>query len=220
MYFRAVLFDLDGTLLDTLEDIADSMNRVLLKNGFPEHAIDAYRSFVGDGAEIMIKRALPGDSQDKGVVGRCLEDYYKEYRRNRNSKTRLYPGIGSLLDELRERRLKLAILSNKAYFATKECVNEFLSHWSFDVVLGQNDSIPLKPDPAGAHYIAEKFRLSPENIIYLGDTEVDMKTAMAAGMFPVGVLWGFRSMEELKNSGAKELIRQPWDLIKIIDNIC
>lgn len=219
MYFRAVLFDLDGTLLDTLEDIADCVNRVLLKNGFHGHAIDAYKAFIGNGAEIMIKRALPCDGQDKEIVAKCLEEYHKEYRWNGNAKTKLYPGIRSLLDELTERRLKLAILTNKAHVAAKKCINDFLSRWSFDIVLGQSDSTPLKPDPAGAYYIAENLRLSPENIIYTGDTEVDMKTAVAAGMFPVGVLWGFRSMERLMSSGARELIKKPFDLIKILDNI-
>ena len=214
MIFEAVLFDLDGTLIDTLDDIGDAANRVLSNKGFPTHAISTYRQFVGDGAKILITRALPKEHRNDKLIDACLKEFIEDYGRNYNVKSKLYDGIPDLLDALQVQGLKLAILSNKPDSITKNCVATLLTKWDFNVVLGQRDSVPRKPNPQGAFEIAEELAIPPSNILYLGDTAIDMKTAVSAGMFPVGVLWGFRPLKELKENGALAFIDEP---IKVLD---
>jgi phosphoglycolate phosphatase len=217
MPYTAVLFDLDGTLLNTLEDIADSVNRTLMKMGFPTHELDAYRYLVGDGALMLISRALPEDKRVTATIKTCIEDFRKDYSSHWNIKTHPYKGIPELLDALKERGIKMGVLSNKPHTITQQCVTQILPHWRFDVVLGQKDSVPLKPDPSGALAVAQDMKISPSHFLYLGDTAIDMKTAQTVGMFPVGVLWGFRPEEELVEGGAKALIKQPLDLLHFLD---
>ncbi len=217
MAYKAVLFDLDGTLLDTLEDITSSVSRVLEQNGFPAHNMDTYRKFVGDGALKLVIRALPEDKRDDTIVRQCYDAFLEDYSRNWNVKTRPYDGIPELLDKLTTRGLKMAVLSNKPHNHTIKCMEGFLSDWNFDVVFGQRDNIPKKPDPAGALEIAEHLNISPSDFLYLGDTETDLKTSFAAGMFPVGVLWGFRTAEELQKNGAKVLIKRPLEVLELLD---
>jgi len=217
MSYQAVIFDLDGTLLDTLEDIGATVNRVLSARGFPVHPIDAYRFFVGDGVAKLIERALPADKQDAETVRSCLEAYREDYDQHWNVKTRLYDGVSAMLDALTDLGLKLAILSNKPHEFTERCVREYLSQWSFDVVFGQRDGVPLKPDPAGALAIAHILGIPPAACLYLGDTAVDIQTAIAAGMTPVGVLWGFRPAQELQESGAQILIEQPIETLGLLE---
>ncbi len=216
MRFKAVIFDLDGTLLDTLEDIADAANSMLLKKGFPIHSVDDYRYFVGDGIHILMTRVLPEEERDADTIGECVKSFRDEYSHNWNAKSRHYKGIPEMLDEMTERGLKLAVLSNKPDDFAKKCVSELFRKWHFEVVLGYHSQIPPKPDPGGAIQIAEQMDVPPEQILYLGDTDIDMKTAVAAGMFPVGALWGFRSLEELKNNGAKEVIDRPQDILGLL----
>ncbi len=217
MPYKAVLFDLDGTLLDTIDDIGDAVNRVLEQNGFPAHNMDTYSRFVGDGATNLISRALPEDKRTDTVIHACLDAFLEDYGRNWNVKTAPYEGIPELLDTLTARRLKMAVLSNKPHEYTIKCMDGFLHDWNFDVVLGQRDDVPKKPDPAGALEIAKQLNISPSDFLYLGDTETDLKTATAAGMFPVGVLWGFRSAKELRENGAKVLIKRPLDIMNLLD---
>lgn len=217
MPYQAVLFDLDGTLLDTLEDIGNAMNRVLETRGFPTHPIDVYRSFVGDGMVMLVTRALPKNKRDDETIHACLEVYRADYRRNWNIKTKPYDGVAALLDALTARGLKRAILSNKPHEFTQRCVTELLPNQSFDVVLGQRDGVPLKPDPTGALEIAHTLGIPPAAFLYLGDTPVDMQTAIAADMVPVGVIWGFRTAEELGSSGAQALIERPLEVLEFLD---
>jgi len=216
MEYKAVLFDLDGTLIDTVDDIGDAANRVLSNRGLPTHSISTYRLFIGEGVRILFTRALPEESRNQDLINACLKEFIEDYRCNYNVKTKLYDGVPDLLHILKLRGLKLAILSNKPDPITKDCVAFFLSEWDFDVVLGQHDSIPRKPDPQGALEVAERLAIPPSNFIYLGDTAIDMKTAVSAGMFPVGVLWGFRSLEELKENGARVVIDEPMQLMDFI----
>ena len=216
MAFKAILFDLDGTLLNTLDDIGDAANRVLATNGFPTHKMDAFRNFIGDGAAMLITRALPEGRQTNDTVRICLEAFKEDYGRNWNKKTTPYHGIPGMLDELTSRKLKMAVLSNKPHDFTQKCVTTLLANWKFDVVLGQRDHVPPKPDPAGALEVSERLNLPPENFLYLGDSAVDMKTAVEAGMVPVGVSWGYRPAEELKKSGCHTLIDQPMDVLEIL----
>ncbi|GJQ59110.1 MAG: HAD family hydrolase [Candidatus Scalindua sp. AMX11] len=214
--YNAVIFDLDGTLLNTLEDLANSMNRVLGQNGFPTHQTDAYRYFVGDGALELVNRALPIEKRIDSIATQCLEDFRTDYRENWKIKTAPYEGVPEMLDALKMRKVKMAILSNKPHEHTKRCVTELLPQWDFSIVLGQRNGIPRKPDPIGAFEVAEHMNIPPSEFIYLGDTDIDMKTSVTAGMFPVGALWGFRTAEELQESGAQALISHPLEILPLL----
>lgn len=216
MRIKAVLFDLDGTLLDTLEDIANSANSALIRHGLPPNEVDAYRYFVGDGVAILISRALPDGKRDSDVIADCVKAFREHYSRNWNVKTRPYEGIPELLDALAAEDIKMAILSNKPDDFTKRCVTELLPNHGFEMIIGQRDGIPMKPDPAGALQIAGRLGIMPSQFLYLGDSAIDMKTAIRADMFPVGALWGFRPLEELQDHGAQAVIEHPMDLLGLL----
>ncbi len=212
---KAVLFDLDGTLLDTLRDIADACNAALGRHGFPPHPLDSYRYFVGDGVPVLVSRTVPAGQHTTETLASVAAAYREEYQRRWNTATTLYPGVAELLDQLTRRGIRRAVLSNKPDDFTRRCVAEFLSRWSFSIVLGASEAFPPKPDPAGALHIAHTLNLPPDQFCYLGDTPTDMRTAVAAEMFPVGVLWGFRPADELKAAGARLLISHPRELLEL-----
>lgn len=217
MVYRAVIFDLDGTLLDTLDDIADSANRVLERRGYPQHPPDAYRFFVGDGVRKLVERILPESQRTEALVETCLVEMRDEYGRNWKSKTRPFEGVPELLGELVRRGMKRAVLSNKPDELTRACVSELLSRWTFDAVAGQNDRLPHKPDPAGALHLARQMGVTPAEVALVGDSDIDMKTAVNAGMYPIGATWGFRPREELAAAGARALLDRPADLLPVLD---
>ena len=212
----AVIFDLDGTLLDTLEDLADSANQALLACGFPGHAVAAYREFVGDGMTVLMERILPPSSRNCKTVASLLQAYRNAYDLGWNTRTKPYRGVDELLLNLTSRKIPVGVLSNKPQFYTDLCMAHFLGHHSFDPILGQRDSIRRKPDPAGAWEIAAQWALPPSEILFVGDTATDMDTAVTAGMIPVGVLWGFRSGTELQTHGAKHLVAHPAEILKLL----
>jgi phosphoglycolate phosphatase len=214
---KAIVFDLDGTLLDTLRDIGDSMNRALVRLSFPTHTLEKYRHFVGDGMEMLARRAVPPEHSSEQTVAVALRAMREEYAAHWADHTRIYDGVGELLDALTQRGLRLAVCSNKPHDFTLQCVGRFLNRWRFDPVFGARSGVAKKPDPAGVLEIARTTAIAPAEFLYLGDTSVDMLTATAAGMFPVGVLWGFRAADELARSGAKLLIEHPLDLLKMLD---
>lgn len=214
MPYHAVLFDLDGTLANTLDDLADATNWVLARLGLPTHPTDSYRHKVGDGAGSLMRRALPADRQD--LFETALPMMRQRYQAHLFDKTRLYDGVPELLDELVRRRVRIAVLSNKPHAATIEVVKFLLGRWAFDAVRGVMENGALKPNPAGAIAIAGELGIPPDRWLYVGDTNVDIKTANAAGMFAVGVLWGFRDAEELTAAGAKVLIREPRELLSLL----
>ena len=216
MKHHAVLFDLDGTLLDTLADLADSMNAVLAEMGFPQHPRVDYRGFVGDGVRALGVRALPAGRRDDDTVDDALERMQVEYAKRWDNTTRPYPGVGELLDGLAGRGVKCAVLSNKPDEYTRLCVSRFLPDWRFEVVQGVSDGIAPKPDPGGALAISERLAVPPEQMLYLGDTDTDMQTAVAAGMFAVGAAWGFRTPRELREHGAAAIIDRPPDLLAML----
>ncbi|MBA3271033.1 MAG: HAD family hydrolase [Acidobacteria bacterium] len=215
--FDGVLFDLDGTLLNTLRDIGEACNRVLAARGYPPHPIDAYRHLVGEGARVLWSRALPPGRRDDAAIDGCLEAYLAEYARAWNVHTQPYDGIGEMLDAIAERGMKLAVLSNKPHPFTVQCVETFLARWRFDVVRGQSEPFPRKPNPASAMDVARQLQTPPERILYVGDTATDMQTATAAGMFSVGVLWGFRDRPELEANGARRIIAHPRELSSLLE---
>ncbi len=215
--FQAIILDVDGTLLDTLQDIADSMNATLSHFGFPVHPVENYRYLVGNGMENLARRSLPDSAKnDSRLISRCLEMMRQTYERNWNVNSRPYPGIPELLDALTARGLKMAVLSNKPHDFTLKVIAEFMSAWRFEAVMGERPSVPLKPDPSSALEIANALGVEPAGFLYLGDTGTDMKTANGAGMFAVGALWGFRNAEELIASGAVKLIGKPAELLELL----
>ena len=216
MSFKAVIFDLDGTLLDTLADLADSANRVLAAHRLPVHPVDAYRYFVGDGLETLVERILPEEKRTPETISLVASDFKEDYRLNWKVKSRIYPGIEEMLNGLQQAGLTLSVLSNKPHEFTRVCVQQLLPAWNFDPLLGARADVPKKPDPAGAVEIAARLQLDPAEILYLGDTATDMKTATAAGMYPVGALWGFRTAAELTESGAARLISRPQQFLELI----
>lgn len=217
MNYKAVVFDLDGTLIDSVADLGNAVNRVLSANGFPTHELRMYRSFIGDGAEMMVRRALPEDKRENNILSNCLEQFMIDYNQNFNVDTKLYDGIPELLDYLINKGLKIAILTNKPYEITLKFVKELLSDWMFALVVGNKDNLPRKPDPSGAFLISRKLHIPTQQFVYLGDSGIDMKTATSAGMLPIGVLWGFRDRDELIESGARFLINKPLDVVDLID---
>lgn len=216
--YKAVIFDLDGTLLDTLEDLADASNRVLADAGLPVHSLDQYRYFVGDGLITLITRIVPAPLRTEERIQAMAMNFREIYAQNWNVKTRLYKGVDTLLDNLRERGIVMNVLSNKPHDFTQLCVREFLGDWPFAQVLGNRDGLPRKPDPAGALEIAHRLGISPSEFAYLGDTAIDMKTALDAGMYPVGALWGFRTAGELQGGGAALLAARPEDMLQLFEN--
>jgi len=211
MKYKAILFDLDGTLLNTLDDLGDSMNNVLSQLNYPTHPIEAYKYFVGDGIEMLVKRALP-KSYDTAVFEKAYSLMKTEYGKNCENKTAMYDGIAELLEFLQEMGIKKTILTNKPDDTAKKVVDKYFSKYNFDIVIGARDNVPKKPNPESAFNIAERLKLNCSDFLYLGDTKVDMQTASSSGMFPIGVLWGFRKADELIEAGAKILITHPINL--------
>jgi len=216
MEYKGVIFDLDGTLLDTLADLADSVNHVLQDKGLPTHPTEAFRYFVGDGATMVVSRALPPEKRTE-LVADCLEAFLEEYSRNWNIKTKPCNGVSELLDALAAKNIEMAVFTNKPQHFAELCVQEFLSSWKFKAILGQRDGFPLKPDPAGPLEIARRLDIPSQEFLYLGDSDIDMRTAVSANMFPVGAQWGFRSEKELRESGALEVISRPTELLKFVN---
>jgi phosphoglycolate phosphatase len=213
MNFKAVIFDLDGTLLNTLEDLADATNMALRNLGYREHDLQAYKYFVGNGIEPLVKRALPESQRNEENLQRCVELMKSEYARRWTNKSRPYPGIPELLEGFTTSGYQLNILSNKADEAIQPIVAALLSRWHFNTVLGATAATPKKPDPTAALSIAEQCGIPPRQTLFLGDTAIDMQTARACGMYGIGVLWGFRPAEELIAGGARMLINEPQDLL-------
>jgi phosphoglycolate phosphatase len=211
---RAAIFDLDGTLLDTLGDLSDGVNIALEANGFTRHSEEVIRGFIGDGAEMMLRRAIPdGAGDDAATLDACLASFHQHYGEHYADRTRPYPGIMEVVAQLRGRDIPLGILSNKPHAFTLQCAAAYFSDGQFQVVLGQREGIPKKPDPAGAVEAAKLLQVAVADCLYVGDSGVDMQTAKAAGMIPVGVSWGFRPAEELRAEGALAVVDSPAELL-------
>ena len=213
--FDAVIFDLDGTLLDTLEDIADAANHVLATHGLDAHPLDDYRYFVGDGIRMLVTRILPEAQRTEEAVDRLEQDYREHYAHNWKVKTRPFDGVPEMLTALAEREVQMAVLSNKPEDSVQLCVTEYFPSQAFAAVFGDHPDRTRKPDPGAALGIAKRFGVPPARVAFLGDTSVDMQTARAAGMFAVGVPWGFRPREELERAGAHAIIETPLELLAL-----
>ena len=216
MKHQAVLFDLDGTLLNTLQDVAHAVNHGLADLGFPQHRTATYRGLIGEGRDVLALRALPQNHRDNHTVQKLFSRINDEYAICWANNTRPYPGIPELLDALTANNIKMVVLSNKADDLTKMCVTKLLSRWRFALIAGSRPSVPNKPDPTAALQIAKQLDIDPSQFLYVGDSGIDMNTANSAGMYPVGALWGFRSAKELLAAGAKTLIAYPEELLHFV----
>ncbi len=219
MPIQAVLFDLDGTLIDSLADIAGSANTVLAALGHPTHPASAYRTFIGDGVAMLFRRALPESAAEPAEIERCIAGFHDDYARRWDRETRPYRGIPELLDALVARGFSIAVLSNKPQDFTALCVERLLPGWPFRAVVGDRPGQARKPDPGGALAIAAELAIAPADFVYVGDSSVDMRTAVGAGMVAVGVTWGFRSADELRQTGANHLIELPGELLPLLDRL-
>ena len=215
---KAVIFDLDGTLADTIASIAWCGNRALARFGLPSFTEAEYKRFVGDGAAMLVRRALLAAGE--GKLSR-FDEVYQEYRdifsRDCMYQVKPYEGIVPLLSELKKRGIRIAVLSNKPDADSRHVVEELFGKGYFDHVQGQAEGIPRKPDPAGVYRIMEAFGMRAEDFLYVGDSCVDMRTGKAAGLFTVGVLWGFRDRAELEENHADAVIARPEELLSFLD---
>lgn len=216
MKYKAIIFDLDGTLIDTSEDLTVSLNAVLRSHNFPIFSIDEYKRFVGYGTKNLFKKILPQQIiSEKGI-----DDYIAEFRQiystNQTLRTKPYPYINELLAELVKRDIKCAVLSNKIHEDTVTCVKHFFSHIPFQKIMGHQYNFPLKPSPRSALLILDALGIAPGECIFCGDSETDIQTAINGRMFPVGVSWGFRSRDMLLQNGAKKIIDHPLELIELL----
>jgi phosphoglycolate phosphatase len=210
---RGVVFDLDGTLADTLATIAGVANFALRSLDLPEHPRDAYRTMVGDGIVVLCRRALPADRPD--LEGEMLARVRARYADHYLDGARLYDGMRELLLDLKQRGARLAVLSNKPDELTRKTIVGLGVGELFDTVAGQREGVAPKPDPAGAHAVRLALDLPAHEILFVGDTAIDMKTARAAGFPSVGVLWGFRPPRELRENGADFLVARPAEIVPI-----
>ncbi len=219
MPIHALIFDLDGTLADSLHDIGDALNRALLEQGLPTHSLEAYRHMVGEGVEVLVNRALGAAAQGPNaaqLVKSTTEAYRSHYREAAHQKTWPYPGIDELLRALSAVRVPMAVLSNKKDDFTKALVAQRFGHIRFVAVRGEQDGVPRKPNPTAALELALELNVLPANIGFVGDTAIDMKTARAAGMHAIGVLWGFRSRAELEGAGAQHVLSEPREVLPLV----
>jgi len=208
MKTKAIIFDLDGTLLYTVEDIANASNKALQLYGFPVHPIDDYRKMVGHGLTNLVEKALP-EKSDPSDVDKVFKELVKQYHLAPANHTRPYQGIPEMLDQITAESLRLAILSNKLDSLTRKITENLLGQWSFEVVFGAREGVAKKPDPASAIEIASIMKLQANQITFVGDSGTDIRTALAAGFYPVGVSWGYRSIEDLRSAGAEKIIHHP-----------
>lgn len=212
---KAVIFDLDGTLLDTLDDIADSMNGMLNEFGYKPIDRERVRAIIGSGAKKLIADALPEKVSDEKLV-KILETYNRIYNASGSPKTKLFSGIKEVVTELKKRGYKLAVLSNKPQHSTDKVAEKYLSGLGFDFIGGQSEKIKCKPDPSGALYVLNKLGVKPENAYLVGDGETDVLVAINAGLTGICALWGNRTKEQLLAAGGKIFAETPANILQII----
>ncbi len=214
---KAVLFDLDGTLANSLEDLADAVNLGVTGLGYPAHEVEEFKYFVGDGIPMMIKRALPENHRDDETVAKVRKVFDEYYSVHYADKTYAYAGMPELVDTLKQNGYIAAVVTNKAQDMA-DIVVKGLYGDRFDLIFGQRDGIPAKPDPTAALMAMEQLGVKPEECVFIGDSGMDVATAVNSGALPVGELWGYRKEDELLENGAKFIISKPEELLEIIEN--
>ena len=215
MRFAGVIFDLDGTLADTREDLADAMNRVLAAERLPLHDFAAFGAMIGAGVRNLVTEALPAERRTDETIARCTAAMMADYGRHCLVNTRLYDGVAETVARLRAGGVRLAVLSNKPDELTRQIVESLLRGADFEEIVGARLDLPPKPDPAGALRIGRRLGLAVGSIALVGDTGIDMITATAAGMLAVGASWGFRSVGELLGNGAQAVLSHPLELLDL-----
>ncbi len=219
MQFKAVIFDLDGTIINSLEDLCDSVNYVLKNHGFKTHTLDFIRMTIGNGMRNLIRDSLPAEyKSDDNMVDQCTSELKEYYLSHWNIKTRPYDGIEELFSFLNQNNIPLCVLSNKADKPANIIVNHYFSGFKFAAVCGEKPGIPIKPDPASALAICKDLGINPSEVLLLGDSAQDIITAKNAGMFAAGALWGFRDEKTLMRAGADSVFEKPIDLIPFLEN--
>ena len=213
---RLVIFDLDGTLLDTIGDLSAACNHLLSQRGYPTHTDDQYRMMVGNGIDRLIERSLPPDVRSPETVQVLRPEFIDYYRAHIDQHTQPYAGIPELLEKLEVGGVKLAVASNKYHNGTVALVERFFPQRHFAAVLGQREGVPVKPDPAAVNEILALTGIRPADVLYVGDSGVDMQTARKAGIESAGVLWGFRHRAELVEAGARHIAASPADIIPCV----
>lgn len=216
MTINCVIFDLDGTLLNTLDDLANAGNLTLEKFGYPTHEVQKYKYFVGNGMKNLIKRILPEDARTPENEAKVLSAFMEYYSAHSTDLTRPYDGIEDMIDTLKNKGVKIGMVTNKAHNAAISIMDKYFKG-KFDYVLGQSEKFPLKPNPESAIFVCETLGSTPENSVFVGDSGVDMKTGRDGGFYPVGVLWGFRDEDELLSNGAKKCVSHPSELLNIVN---
>lgn len=214
--YKAVLFDLDGTLIDSLDDLAESSNYALLRIGYPVHEVEKYKYFVGDGVMKLMERILPEGKKTAQEIDRILKIYIDYYTEHSFDKTKPYEGITEMLTQLRRRGISCAVVSNKPDAQSKMIIEKFFGSGIFDVVAGNTKDYPTKPAPDIVIKTLKEIGVQPEETLFVGDTGVDMLTARNSGCVPVGVTWGFRPKEELISYGAAHIIDSPTRLLALV----
>lgn len=205
---QLVIFDLDGTLLDTVADLANATNQALEQCGYPTHPVEAYYKFVGNGINKLFARALPTEASNEENVLRVRSLFVPYYNEHNADYSRPYPGVVELLHALQEDGVKIAVASNKYHEATLKLVHHFFPDIRFAAIYGQREDVPIKPAPDIVYDILRDTGISTEQALYVGDSGVDMQTACNAGVESVGVTWGFRSEAELREHGAAHLVHE------------
>lgn len=214
--FDSVIFDLDGTLLNTIDDICDSLNIALESQGFRTYNSEETKAFVGSGVKIMVERALGLQDYDEETFEKVRATYMKEYALRQAIKTRPYEGTIDLLIELKKRGIKIGLLSNKPHQDTLRVVDFYFGLDKFDVVLGQREGIPVKPDPTALFEIIDLLKTTKDKCIFVGDSDVDMMTANNGEIKKIGVLWGFRTIDVLKSKNADYIVSSADEILSII----
>lgn len=210
---KLYIFDLDGTLADTLEDLADSVNEALKKHGYPVHETDRYRYFVGNGVLKLMERALPEGERNDENIALLNSEFAAEYAKRSLCKTKPYEGIPELIKELKKRGCLLAVASNKPDRFSVEIVEKLFGKGTFDCIRGKREGVPTKPDPEVLLGIIEELGVNKEECVHSGDSAVDVLTALNTGIDVIGCTWGFRTREELVSAGAKKLADKPADIL-------
>lgn len=212
---KAVLFDLDGTLADTLTDLATSANYALAHFGFPTHETEKYKYFVGNGMSVLVSRILPEDKRDDKTHATVKKVFLSHYGAHYADNTRAYSGVPEVVAALKEKGIKVAVVTNKAHEAAIKVLEKLYPN-TFDVICGQRDGIPTKPAPDMPLSVMAKLGVKPEECAFVGDSGPDAATGVNCGATPIGVLWGFRTADELRENGAKYLAATPEELLSVI----
>ncbi len=216
MNYKGVIFDLDGTLVDSIEDLGDAVNKVLLDHHFPPHSYTTYKRLIGNGLKKLVYDTLPENNRSNEMQAECRHQLFEVYEKNCMNKTKPYDGIFDLLSSLESKGIRCAVLSNKADGFTKQIVRTLFPKVNFEYIIGVTNEAEKKPHPGAALRICEGMGLEPADMIFIGDSGVDMQTANNAQMCAVGALWGFKSRKEIQQNGAAHLISHPLELTHII----